>query len=184
MIDFDYWKRGYQHLWGPSGDRETDVAKLVLRLTGIEAVKSGFGTGSTEFIPGQAEKHGYEKGEADLRVIGTNIKLEVTGPLTAAVGPTKPLWVRPDKIANARKHLQERDTWVVHCLERSQMIRVIRLDKTFFGFYDSGKYQTVYPRIRGKIETMVEIPYDDPVVKPFSALIKTIKNAKKKIQKE
>lgn len=177
MIDFNYWKNGYQHLWGPSGDREADIAKLIGQLTGKEAEKSGFGTGSTEFISGEAKKHGHEKGEADLRVIGTDIKLEVTGPITVKVDFTKPLWVRPDKIENARKHLKDSDTWVVHCLEKSGVIRVIRLDKAFFSFYDSDKYQTVHPSIRGKIETMVEIPYDDPVVQPLSSLIETIKKA-------
>lgn len=184
MTDFDHWKKAYQELWGSSGDRETTVAQLVETLSGMKVVKSGFGAGSTELIHGQAKKHGYEKGAADLTVIGTRIRLEVTGPLTASVDLTAPLWVRPDKLENARLHLDECDTWIVHCLERSQTIRVIRLDRAFFSSYDQCKFSIVNPTIRGNSETMVEIPFNDSVVQPFPALIDAIEQAKKPTNKE
>ena len=177
MTDDNYWKHGYEHLWPISGPREDDIAELIGDSTGKKLTKVGFGTGSDKFLSGTAANHGHEKGEADLFVQNTNIHLEVTGPLAKTVPFSAHLWVRPDKIENARTHLKDHDTWVVHCLEKEKgrTIRAIRLDDKFFNSLDKGNFRIVKRRIRGKEETMVEIPSNDNAVKDFQSLIDYIK---------
>ena len=178
MTDDNYWKGSYQHLWPISGEREDDIAKLIEDSTGKTLTKVGFGTGSDKFLSGTAASHGHEKGEADLFVQGTNIHLEVTGPLIKTVPSSAPLWIRPDKIKNARTHLKDHDTWIVHCLEKEKgrTIRAIRLDDKFLNSYDKGKFSIVKRKIRGKEETMVEIPSNDNTIKDFQVLIDYIKS--------
>lgn len=178
----NYWKDRYQETWSISGKREDDIAKLIESLSGKEVKKIGLGTGSDEYLSGSAASQGYERGEADLLVDSTNIHLEVTGPLVKTVPVTAALWVRPDKIQNARTHVNEYDTWVVHCLEKEnkRIIRVIHLNTEFYKFLDAGNYHTINPIIRGNQETYFEIPADDKVVKDFKVLVNYIKNNVKK----
>lgn len=176
MADNDYWKRLYQGLWQKTGEREKALAQTIEELTKHKVKIVGLGAGSDAFLPGTAVSHGHEKGDADLTVEGTNISLEVTGPNTS-VSSIAPLWVRPDKISNAKAHFQKRDTWVVHCIKRTT-IRVIHLDAEFFDRFERGQYETVNPRIRGAVETYISIPHGDACVKDFEVLIAHIKNWK------
>jgi hypothetical protein len=176
MADTDYWKKLYQGLWEKTGEREKALAQTIENLTGHKVKIVGLGAGSDEFLSGTAVSHGHEKGDADMTVEGTNINLEVTGP-NIHVPRTNPLWVRPDKIKNAKSHFSKKDTWVVHCIERTT-IRVIRLDADFFAKYEQGRYSTVNPIIRGARETYVSIPYNDSSVKGFEVLINHIKDWK------
>jgi len=176
MTDSDYWKKLYQGLWQATGEREKALAQTIENLTGHKVKIVGLGAGSDDFLSGTAVSHGHEKGDADMTVEGTNINLEVTGPNTHVL-LTAPLWVRPDKIRNARSHFPKKDTWVVHCVERTT-IRVIRLDAEFFTKYERGQYETVNPRIRGAMETYVSIPHDDSSVRGFEVLIAHIKDWK------
>lgn len=174
MTNSDYWKEPYQSLWQKTGEREKAVAQTIESLTGKTVQITGFGAGSDKFLSGTAASHGHEKGEADLIVKGTTIRLEVTGP-NITVAHTSPLWIRPDKIKNAQAHIKETDTWIVHCIERST-IRSIHLDAAFLQNYERGKYETVHPRIRGLVETYVAIPYNDPCVQGFEVLLDYIKH--------
>lgn len=97
----NYWKDRYQGTWDRSAQREAKLAEYLEQKTGLQIESSGLGAQSTEYIPGSAAKNGFEKGDADLHVVGTNVYIEVTGPLEKNVGPERPLWFRPDKIKNA-----------------------------------------------------------------------------------
>ncbi len=176
MADENYWKRQYQPLRHKAGEREKTTAQIIQDLTGRKLKAVGLGAESEGFLPGSAASQGHERGGADYAVIGTDIYLEVTGP-NVTVPLSDPLWLRPDKIANARSHFPERDTWVVHCLQRDT-IRVVQLDERFFSAYERGKYATVHPIIRGAPETYVAIPADDESVQDFAALIDHIKSWK------
>lgn len=147
------------------------IAELVAKYQ-VEIV--GFGAGSNAFLSGTAASHGHVKGDADLIVEGTNISLEVTGPLKP-VAVDAPLWLRPDKIQNAKAKLGTNDTWVIHCIE-SKTIRVFRLDSPFIKRYERGVFPVVFPTIRGVRETYVAIPHDDPCVREFDVLVAEIKN--------
>ncbi len=174
MTDTDYWKKLYKGLWQKTGEREKALALTIESLTGYKVKVVGLGAGSDDFLSGTAASRGHEKGDADLTVEGTNVSLEVTGP-NVNVPLTSPLWIRPDKITNAKLHFPEKDTWVVHCIERTT-IRVIRLDAEFFAKYEQGRFPIVNPSIRGTIETYVAVPYNDSSVQSFDVLIHYIKS--------
>jgi hypothetical protein len=172
--DADYWKRLYQQSWAMADQRERAIIERIQREAGKIAIFVGLGAGSADFLSGTAASQGFEKGGADLQVVDTNTYLEVTGPQVKSVTRDKPLWLRPDKIDNARAH-PEHDTWVVHWLERDGTLRVIHLDQEFFQSYDKKELPIVTPRIRGAVERYVEIPAQHRYVQPWAALIGYLK---------
>ncbi|TET41606.1 MAG: hypothetical protein E3J60_04190 [Dehalococcoidia bacterium] len=174
VTDYDFWKKAYQTTWAKTGKRTRSVADLIEEHTHKKVDIVGFGADSSDFISGSAESHGYDKGEADLAIKETNIHVEVTGTDSPRIHPPDPLYIRPDKIENARAHLKGRDTWVVHSLDSSKLLRAIKLDTDFFASYDSGKYPTIQRRIRGNIETFVSIPANDKKVQNMQILIDEI----------
>lgn len=176
MTDFDYWKKQYQDTWGQSSEREMKIAAQLSQATGKEIKPVGLGAGSEKFLGGSAAQQGYKKGDADLNVVGTNIFLEVTGPLVKFVGEGDPLWVRPDKVQNAKQNAAH-ETWVVHHLPKNGLIRVVLLDEEFWNSLDAGHFRIVTPRIRGAQERYHEIPAAHPCVKPYDALVERLKKA-------
>lgn len=178
MTDYDYWKKKYHPTQDASARREQIIAERLERLTGRKVRIVGFGAGSEEFLPGTAKSHGYEKGEPDLLVGGTNIVVEVTGP-NVPVRLTDTLWIRPDKIANAKAHIGDKETWVAHCLADNSTVRVIKIDKDFINEYEKGIYKTGrHSTRRGTTETMVEVPADEKCVRKFEILVERIKSWK------
>ncbi|MHA1381319.1 MAG: hypothetical protein ACTSRG_23370 [Candidatus Helarchaeota archaeon] len=175
MSDPDYWKKRYSPLWGKSSSREKTIKKIIEDETGATLVDSGLGAGSKNFFPGPAVEHGYHKGDADYDIPDKKIRIEVTGPLVKNITQDQPLWIRPDKIENARKHLPDEETWVVHHLMRDNTIRVVNLDDDFFKRLDRGDFELIHPYIRGTEETYYLILASDPCVREFDVLIDRIK---------
>lgn len=175
MSNPNFWKDQYQHAWDAASKREKAIIARIKQATGLTAIPVGLGAGLDEYIPGTASSRGFEKGGADLQIEDTNLFLEVTGPMTKSVPRNAPLWLRPDKIENAKLHYPERETWVIHWLERDETLRVIKLDESFFENVEKRTFQTVHPCIRGQVETYVEIPASHECVKPWEALIRRIK---------
>lgn len=87
QCDENYWKDRYQSTWDRSTQREAVLAEYLERKTGRQVEPCGLGAESTAYIAGSASKNGFEKGDADLHVVGTNVYIEVTGPLEGNVGP-------------------------------------------------------------------------------------------------
>lgn len=173
--DTDYWKRRYRGLsWETASDKEKKVAASIKDLTGKDVVPVGLGACSSEYLAGAAQSHGHELGGADLHVVGTNLYIEVTGPQQETVTERDPLWLRPDKIANAKAH-PERETWVVHWLQRSGLLRVIRLDQDFFGLVSEGVLKILTISIRGTRETYLEIPAEASCVRHFGELLTRVR---------
>ncbi len=143
------------------------------RITKVEF--AGLGAGSTGFLSGSAASQEYERGGADLFIVGTNIYLEVTGPQLRGVPLSDPQWVGPDKIESARSHFPERVTFVIHWLEKDGTLRVIRLREPFFKLVDEGVFPIIHPLIRGVRETYVAIPTTHPCVRPWSAFIQWLR---------
>lgn len=173
--DADYWKRLYQQSWEKADQRERAIIERIGKEAGKTVTLVGLGAGSSEFLSGTAASQGYEKGGADLQVLKTNVYLEVTGPQTRSITADKPLWVRPDKIENAKEHA-DHDTWLIHWLERDGTLRVIHFDSKFFQLYERRTFPIVRPNIRGTIETYVEISAQHSVVQPWTTLIGYLKN--------
>lgn len=166
--DPNYWKRKYQDKWGTASQREQKVKKY-LEEQGFNVEFFGLGAGTEKFLSGPAAKHGYEKGEPDLRIVDTNIFIEVTGTDSPNVKENAPLWIRPDKIESAKNH-PTRDVWLVHVLDRQNLLRCINITKLPLARF-SKKTKT----IRGAKEVYVEINATDPVVRPIEELVKHIR---------
>jgi hypothetical protein len=175
MTDFNYWKNQYKDTWGQSSQRETAIARYLEEATGRTIKPVGLGAGSADFLSGSAAAHGHAKGDADLVVDGTNIYLEVTGPLVPSVVIDAALWVRPDKVDNARRNKDSHETWVVHHLPKNDLIRVIYLGDQFWTALDAGDFPIVTPRIRGALERYHSIPATHSCVQPCGALIDRLK---------
>ena len=131
MTDFDYWKKQYKETWGQSSQRETGIAEYLAQASGKKIAPAGLGAGSADFLSGSASAHGHAKGDADLVVVGTNIYLEITGPLVLSVDKDQDLWIRPDKVANAKSSVAH-ETWIVHHLPKNDLIRVVPLGDEFW----------------------------------------------------
>ena len=97
----NFWKDAYKGTWKASAKRESYFKKMFEESSGCVLIGSGLGTESTEYISGSASSNGYEKGAPDFNVAGSNIFIEVTGPLSPKVKLSDPLWFRPDKIEHA-----------------------------------------------------------------------------------
>lgn len=171
----DFWKERYRDRWDAASQREVMVARLLEEEVGCTVVAGpGLGAGSADYLPGAAHRHGAERGGADLHVVGTNVYIEVTGPLKAGVGPEADLWIRPDKIQSAIAH-PERDNWVVHALHDNETLRVIHLDDTFERAYGRGRLETVTPTIQGAEERYVAVPAGSGYVEPIGILVEYLR---------
>lgn len=159
--DDNFWKKQYQDTWDESSSREERLKKYLEKVTDYKCELIGLGAGKTDFISGNAKSNGHDKGDADLHVIGTNIYIEVTGPLSKNVRPSEqsPMWFRPDKIENAICH-RERNEFLAHNYSYDNSWRFIRINNDFIHRYQNQEFRIVNPKIRGAIETYVEVPID------------------------
>jgi hypothetical protein len=175
MIDYDFWKKQYSETWTQSSEREMVIAKYLEEQSGKKIELVGLGAGSAAFLSGSASQRGHTKGDADLVVVGTTTYLEVTGPLVRSVAEDKALWIRPDKVANAREKRDSQQTWVVHHLPSTDLIRVVPLGQHFWAALDADEFPLVTIRIRGAQERYYEIPATHRCVRPCSFLIDKLK---------
>lgn len=167
----NFWKDRYQGQWELASERERIVKHKIEATTGCRLISGpGLGVARAEYIPGAARRHGAERGGADWQIEGSNIYIEVTGPLSPRVQAADPLWIRPDKIDSAMAH-PERDIWVVHALHDNETLRVVHIDHEFKLAYQNQRFRIVHPRIRGTRETYVQIPARSKYVKPFNVLL-------------
>lgn len=177
MHDDNYWKDRYQGTWDRSSQREAKLAEYLEQKTGLQVESSGLGARSTEYISGSAAENGFEKGGADLHVVGTNVYIEVTGPLEPNVGPERPLWFRPDKLDNAVEGLARGHvTFLTHNCPAAKLWRVVRVDDRLARRYRAGEFRRVERRIRGALERYVEIDARDACVRPIRELTAYLKN--------
>ncbi len=166
-----YWKDIYQEKWELSSQREEFMIRWIKENTGRQAEAVGLGAGTSDFIDGSAKQNGHEKGDADLHIVDTDIYVEVTGPLTKTVSVQSPLWFRPDKLENAiRNRKNGHDTFFAHHCPSKNCWRIIHIDDSLIRRYQSGAFRIVYPMIRGHRETYVEIPSNDPCIRPLAYL--------------
>ena len=179
--DENYWKDRYQGTWDRSSQREAKLAEYLEQKTGLVVELCGLGAGSTAYIAGSAAKNGHEKGEADLHVLGTNVYIEVTGPLEGNVGPEEPLWFRPDKLDNAlANRARGHDVFLAHNCPAARLWRVVHVDEELVRRYRAGAFPVRSKRIRGAVEHFVEIGAQDACIQPIGALVRGILQAKEK----
>jgi hypothetical protein len=170
MGDPNFWKDEYEDAW-KDGNRRENLVTNILKDNGIEVVEFGFAAGSEEYKEGRPEEYGYEQGDPDLRVEQTDQYIEVTGT-DLSIEPRAPIWVRPDKIENARDHA-DRDEWVVHVLEEHKLFRAIHLTEDVIEYLlKETAERRIYPYINGNEEEYVAIsPFESELVEPIEAMI-------------
>ena len=128
-------------------------------------------------ISGSAERNGHQKGDADFAIAGTNIYVEVTGPLVKTVQPDAPLWFRPDKLNNAIKN-SSHDVFLAHHCMSVDLWRVIHVDEDFKERFRNYQFRVVTPTIRGRRERYVEIETHDKCVKNLDYLVMYLRKVK------
>ncbi len=175
-MDENYWKDAYQQTWDVSSAREKRLMEYIEKTTKKQVSENGLGAGSSQYISGSAQRNGYQKGDADLAVLGTNIFIEVTGPLVKSVKPTEPLWFRPDKIYNAIKNANHDVFFAHHCMS-ADLWRIIHVDDEFKQRFRNDEFQVKCHNIRGREEQYVEINVGDRCVRDLSYLINYIKKS-------
>lgn len=170
MGDPNFWKDEYEDAWR-DGNRREGLVTEILRSQGIGVEDFGFAAGSTEYKEGRPEEYGYEQGDPDLRVTGTERYVEVTGT-DLPVPRQASLWIRPDKIRNARDH-PDRDEWVVHVLESQKLFRAVHLtDDVVDDLLEVSAERRIYPYINGNEEEYVAVsPVETDLVEPVEAMV-------------
>ena len=174
-MDENFWKNAYHQTWSDASERERGLIEMIQKVTGADVIENGLGTGSNNFINGNAASNGYQKGDPDLRVKGTDIYIEVTGPLSTNISVLAPLWFRPDKLNNAIKNMSAHDTFLAHHCPSLNLWRVIHIDVQFSERCYNHEFKVVHPSIRGNTERYVEIPADDKCIRDIGYLMCYIK---------
>lgn len=169
----NYWKDAYKDTWDASSEREKNLMAFLEKMTGKKCIATGLGAGSSQYISGSAYKNGHQKGDADFVVEGTNIYIEVTGPLVSTVQPTAPLWFRPDKLNNAVKNYNH-DVFLAHHCMSANLWRVIHVDDEFKQRFRGYEFPVVTPTIRGRVERYVEIQTGDRCIRNLEYLVKYV----------
>jgi len=170
-MDENFWKKAYQNTWELSEKRENYMIDWIKSNTGYTAELSGLGAGTNQFINGNAKRNGYQKGDADLHIIDTNIYIEVTGPLFNTVPTHSPLWFRPDKFENAISNLKNgHDTFFAHHCPSKDLWRIIHIDENIAARYKRSEFKIVTPTIRGIQERYVAIESTDNSILPLDYL--------------
>ena len=171
-MDENYWKDAYKDTWSDSSEKEAFFAKYVKDNTGLCLKPYGLGAGNDSYISGSAKSHGCHKGDPDYHIIGTNVYVEVTGPLTEKTRSNEPLWFRPDKIKNAIMN-QDNDhiTFFAHYTPSAKLWRVIHVDQNFVERYKSNEFNHIKRTIRGRVERYVEILSTDNCIQNLDYLI-------------
>lgn len=180
-MDENYWKDAYQGTWDESSKREIRLMAYLEKHTGMKCKESGLGAGSSQYISGSAAKNGFQKGDADFLIMGTNIYIEVTGPLVKSVQPSDPLWFRPDKLNNAIKN-SDHDVFFAHHCMSANLWRVIHVDQEFKQRFRSYEFKVVTPNIRGRRERYVEIETNDRCIHDLDYLVAYINRIKEMLK--
>lgn len=176
-MDENYWKDAYKGTWDVSSEREKRLMAYLEQLTGMHCVASGLGAGSSQYISGSAARNGYQKGDADFVIKGTNIYIEVTGPLVNTVQPDAPLWFRPDKLNNAIRN-SSHDVFLAHHCMSVDLWRIIHVNEDFKERFRNYQFRVVTPIIRGRRERYVEIETNDKCVQNLDYLVMYLRKMK------
>ena len=159
----DHFKKKYMSSWEFSVKKESFVKVMIEELCGRQCLFEGLGTHSNRFIPGSAEQNGYMKGAPDIKIQGTNISIEVTGPNKLGMDIADDLWILPSKICNALMAV-DRDSWLCHLLPfdfsgTNFFVRFIHLSgKPFLDSLENNEFVQFGRMINGSVECFFAIP--------------------------
>lgn len=176
MNNDNYWKDQYRQFWDAASVKEKAFKAIIENETGTELEPFGLGATSSDYLSGNAAMYGKEKGAPDFKIKGCNIFIEITGPFLNTVRPESGLWIRPDKLDYAERHMDDADEFFALYFPSITDWVIVRTDRVFFErkmwmAQRGNGYKILNPLIRGVRETYVEIPYSDPAVHDLQYLI-------------
>lgn len=181
-MDPNFWKNKYKELWPESKTKEEKLRFLIENETKFSLEPFGVGAESNEYIV--STDINEDKGAPDYHIKGTNIYIEVTGPLSNYVKPENGFWIRPDKIEYARKHSNKNNEYIVLYFPSVDQWYSIHLNEDFFQDMEKNKkndYKLVYPTIRGKTEKYIEIKFSNPLIRKIDNMIAELNNSEEKM---
>lgn len=172
-------KEAFKGTWELSAQKEAFVKVNIELHAGVTVIESGFGAGSTEYIPGASGRYGFDKAEPDFTIEGTNVVIEVTGPLEA-VDLNKDLFINLSKVKFALWH-PELEYWVAHSnglTANREGIRMIRVGKKFDEGITRGEIVQEHFEHRGVTQMFWAVPPDHHTVCTFDLFLIYLRDRK------
>ena len=166
-------KEAFKDTWHLSEKKENFVTAQIMKIAGVPVRAVGFGAGTTDYIEGSSGANGFEKAAPDLEIPGSNIRIEVTGPLRA-LSPKDDLFINVEKVKFALDH-PELEYWIAHVngvTSKRESVRMIRVGKLFRQGMDRGEILRVGIHNRGVNETFWSVPPDHYTVTTFDRFLK------------
>lgn len=172
-------KNAFKGTWEVSAQKEAFVKVNIELHTRLTVLESGFGAGSTEYIPGASGRHGYNKAAPDFTIEGTNVVVEVTGPLEA-IDLNRDLLINLSKVKFAFEH-PELEYWVAHSnglTENRQGVRMIRVGKKFDQGITHGEIVQEHFEHRGVTQMFHAVPPRHYTVCTFDIFLMYLRDRK------
>lgn len=173
-------KEAFKGTWELSAKKEKFVKGCILQFTTYVVIDEGFGAGSTGYIEGASGDHGYEKAAPDLQLQGTNLCIEVTGPLRA-IRRGEDLLINVSKVQYAFNH-PEREYWVAWSngyTENRKGVLMIRVGEQFRQAISRGEIMREQFESRGVMQFFHAVPADHSVVITFDRFLGYLINKQK-----
>jgi len=174
-------KEAFKGTWELSAQKEAFVKDSIERCAGVKVLDVGFGAGSTEYIKGSSGSHGFDKAAPDLKVEGTNLVIEVSGPLRS-MSQKADLLVNTSKVEYALEH-PELEYWFAHSngvTRNREGVRMIRIGKQFRQGMDRGEICYTQFESRGMQQMFWSIPADHYTVCRFDTFLMYLQDRKTK----
>ena len=166
-------KEAFKDTWHLSEKKEQFVIESIKSIARVPVRAVGFGAGQSGYIEGASGDHGFEKAAPDLEIPGSNIRIEVSGPLRQ-MSPRDDLFLNVSKVQYALEH-PELEYWFAHVngvTQNRQSVRMIRVGEQFRQGMDRGEILRVGLSTRGVNETFWSVPPDHYTVTTFDRFLK------------
>lgn len=166
------FKEVFKGTWVGSAKKEAFVKDQIELYTERTVLEKGFGAGSTEYIEGASGDHGFDKAAPDFEIQGTNIVVEVTGPLRP-IRMGSNLLINTGKVEYALDHPEKEYwmAWLNGVVRRRTDTRFVRVGEKFREGIVAGVIVHEQFESRGFQQFFVSIPFNHPSVCTFDRFI-------------
>lgn len=166
------FKEAFKGTWAASAKKEGFVKNQIERFTDLTVLEKGFGAGETGYIEGASGEHGFDKAAPDLEIKGTNIVIEVTGPLRA-IQMGSSLLINITKVQYALDHPEKEYWmgWLNGVVSRRSQTRFVRIGKKFREGIVAGVIIREQFETRGMQQFFFSIPFNHTSVCTFDRFI-------------
>ena len=174
-----HYKEAFKETWEKSARKEAFIKVNIELHTGLHVIESGFGAGSTKYIPGASGSFGHEKAAPDFTIEGTNVVIEVTGPLDP-IDLDKDLLINLSKVEYAQNH-PDLEYWVAHSnglTANRQGVRMIRVGQKFDEGIGRGTIVQEHFEHRNVLQMFWAVPPDHHTVCTFDLFLLYLRDRK------